>query len=314
MAKGKVLRIRKEVPATWEEARQQFLWWKQGDGISETTLNDYRYHIGQFFKRYPQAYDPKNLKKCVLEYMSQDMKPATYNIRLEYLNAFFKWCVQEGIFPENPLAGKKKRKDEGRVVNLDVETLKQLLTLPDRKTFAGLRDYALFLLTMDTGIRPKEAFSLLLDDFNFKALQVTIRRETAKTRVSRTLPISPATANAVRELIAARHPSWKDNVPVFCTVEGMPLNRNSWGYRLKMYSRKLGVKVRPYDLRHAFAILYLRSGGLELSLQKTLGHTTLAMTRRYANLVESDLRRIHAEASPLNTILPKKARVVKVRG
>lgn len=312
MAKGKLLKLHRDTPATWEEAMQQFLWWKQGD-VSETTLADYRYHISQFFRRYPEAYSPKHLKKCVLAYMAQEMKPATYNIRLEYLKAFFRWGVKEGIFPENPLADKKKKKDEGRIVDVDADTLQRLLTLPDKETFAGLRDYALFLLTFDTGIRPKEAFFLLVGDFNFKSLQVTVRRETAKTRVSRTLPISPVTANAVRELIAARHPGWKDSVPVFCSCEGRPLNRKSWEDRMEMYSKKLGTKIRPYDLRHAFALMYLRSGGLELSLQKTLGHTTLAMTRRYANLVESDLRRIHATASPLNTLLPQRHRVRKVR-
>jgi len=314
LAKGKVLKLRKDVPATWEEALQQFLSWKQGEQKSKRTIEDYRYHVTQFFKHFPEAYDCRNVKKCVCAYMARDCKPATYNLRLIYLKTFFKWAVKEGIYPENPLEGFQKKKDEGRVVDTDTDTLQRLLTLPDKKTFAGLRDYALFLLTFDTGIRPKEAFSLLVDDFNFKSLQVTVRRETAKTRVSRTLPISPVTANAVRDLIAARHPGWRDSTPVFCTCEGRALNRRSWEDRLEMYSKKLGAKVRPYDLRHAFALMYLRSGGLELSLQKTLGHSTLAMTRRYANLVESDLRGIHATASPLNTLLPPKHRVRKAKG
>jgi len=47
------------------------------------------------------------------------------------------------------------------------------------------------------------------------------------------------------------------------------------------YSKQLGVKKRPYDLRHTFALLYLKNGGYELSLQRTLGNTTLEMTKRY---------------------------------
>lgn len=165
------------------------------------------------------------------------------------------------------------------------------------------------MLTLDTGIRPGEAFSLLAGDFNFKSLQVTVRKETAKTRSQRVLPILPATANAVRELILARHPAWKDSVPVFCTTEGRPMKINTWEDRMEMYSKKLGVKIRPYDLRHAFALTYIRNGGYELGLQRTLGHSTLAMTRRYVNLTSTDLREMNGLASPLNTLLSQKAGV-----
>ncbi|WP_207744497.1 tyrosine-type recombinase/integrase [Desulfallas sp. Bu1-1] len=95
--------------------------------------------------------------------------------------------------------------------------------MPNKKTFAGLRDYALILLILDTGIRPKEAFSLLVSDINLRNLNVVIRAENAKTRVSRTMPVMPATAQVIRDLIAARHPAWKDSVPVFCTADGTPL-------------------------------------------------------------------------------------------
>jgi len=236
--------------------------------------------------------------------------PAT---RLAYLKQFFTWCMREGIITENPLAGFRKRKDSGRVVNLDTETLQRLLTLPDKRTFAGLRDYALILLTLDTGIRPKEAFSLLPCDINLRSLEVYVRADVAKTRVARTLHISPVTAEAIRKLLAARHPSWKDTVPVFCTCEGRPMGRHSWGGRMEIYSRQLGVKIRPYDLRHAFALQFLRNGGHALALQKILGHADLTMTKRYVALTQEDVKQQHALASPLNTLLPKKNRVRKIK-
>lgn len=70
----------------------------------------------------------------------------------------------------NPFNELKKRRDEGRVVNIDCDTLKRLLSMPEANTFAGQRDYALLLLTLDTGIRPKEALSLLPDDVNLRKL------------------------------------------------------------------------------------------------------------------------------------------------
>lgn len=310
---AKVLRIDKALPETWEEALQQFLWWKQSQNVSERTIEDYRKHVTMFFKRYPEAYNANNLKTAILEYMAQKVKPATFNLRLTYLKVFLDWCQREGIFPKNPLLGIKHRKTEGRVVSLDAETLTRLLALPDRESFSGLRDYTLILLTLDTGIRPSEAFSLLPSDINFRSLEVYVRSEVAKTRTSRTLPILPLTGQAIKELLESRHPAWKDSAPIFCTTEGTPLNCYTWGDRLEMYSKKLGVKIRPYDLRHNFALQFLRNGGNVFSLQKTLGHADLSMTKRYLALTQEDLRRSHSTASPLNTFLPQKHRIRKVR-
>jgi site-specific recombinase XerD len=136
---AKVVRLKKQASNNWREAIQDFIYWKQAHGLSETTVNDYRYHLNQFFKRYPGAKDPRNLKSNILNYMAQPMKPATYNLRLIYLKTFFSWCIDEGILLENPLEGFKKRKDEGRIVNLDTDTITKLISLPDKKTYAGMR-------------------------------------------------------------------------------------------------------------------------------------------------------------------------------
>jgi site-specific recombinase XerD len=44
----------------------------------------------------------------------------------------------------------------------------------------------------------------------------------------------------------------------------------------------------------------LRRGGSVFHLQKVLGHSTLEMTRRYANLVTADLQAVHERVSLLS--------------
>ncbi|RDV84896.1 tyrosine-type recombinase/integrase [Ammonifex thiophilus] len=298
---------------TWEDALQQYLCFKQAQGLKQSTVRSHAEVISLFFKRHPYAWEGgSKLKKAVYAFLGEKIKPATYNIRLAYLSSFFKWCLREGIFTENPVEGFKKRKAEGRIVSLDIDTLRRLVNLPDRSTFTGLRDYALILLTLDTGIRPSEAFSLLPEDINLRSLEVYVRADNAKTRISRTLPISPATAEAIKQLLQARHPAWGDGVPVFCTQDGTPLNRYTWSDRLEIYSKRLGVKIRPYDLRHAFALWFLRNGGHALALQRTLGHRDLTMTKVYVALTQQDLKEQHDLASPVNAILPRRHRVRKI--
>jgi len=310
---AKVLRIDKRLPDTWQAALSDFLTWKQAQGAAPRTLHDYQDHIRQFFTRFPDAYDPQLVRQRVLAYMAEDVAPATFNLRREYLKAFFSWCVREGIFPENPLAGIPKRKDPGKVRHLPEDVLRELLRLPDRSTFSGLRDYALILLSLATGIRPGEALALLVEDVDLRGLTVMVRRAVAKTRVERVLPIPPPVADAIRELIAARHPAWGEKVPLFCSFSGQRFTVDEWEKRLKKYGARIGTKVTPYMLRHSFAIETLRARANAFVVQHMLGHTSMAMTKRYVNLVESDIREAMAQADPLNRLLPQRQRVCKVR-
>jgi len=81
-----------------------------------------------------------------------------------------------------------------------------------------------------------------------------------------------------------------------------------WGRRnvlrdLKLLCRELGFAPPDRTLhafRHTFAVNYLRRGGSVFHLQKVLGHSTLEMTRRYANLVTADLQAVHERVSLLS--------------
>ncbi|MGU3469871.1 tyrosine-type recombinase/integrase [Paenibacillus sp. D51F] len=197
----------------------------------------------------------------------------------------------------NPLINFKQRNDESRIVNIEPQILKRLIELPDKQTYTGLRDYALILLTLDTGIRPKEAFSLLRIDFNSTVKEVCISAENAKTRTTRVLHLLQSTVKAIKHLLSVHSEEWGIMTPIFCTYEGKTLNRHTWGDRLEVYSKQLGIHIRPYDLRHCFALNFPRNGANALVLQKSLGHTDLAMTKRYVALTQDDTKKEHEKIS-----------------
>ena len=292
---------------TWQQAMDDFLFWKKAQGVSDTTLKGYSNHIRHFYKRFERIWGKEDeTKQSILTHMGDDIKPATYNLRLIYLRAFYEWCIKEGIMEINPLEDYKKRKADPRIVDIPPERLQALLSLPNQKTFAGLRDYALILFTLDCGVRPKEAFQLIPAHFDLTHFSVTIPAEISKTRHSRTLPILPHTSEIIKRLIRVRPDDWEEDIPVFCNNEGEELNRRTWNDRMDSYSKKLSFKIRPYDLRHAFAIMYLRNGGNAFSLQKMMGHENMDMTKRYLNITGQDLRKVHQQASPVHSLIPKK--------
>jgi hypothetical protein len=64
-----------------------------------------------------------------------------------------------------------------------------------------------------------------------------------------------------------------------------------------------GVRTNPHTFRHTFAKLYLLNGGDLFSLQRILGHTSLDMVRRYVNLDTGEVKRQHAQASPVDRLV-----------
>ena len=298
-----VVPLRKPAYPSWREALEAYLLWRKATGLSDRMIQDYRIHVSRFFTRYPQAWDSPALNTCVYRYLAEPVAPATFNIRRKYLKVFFDWAVEEGLVSRNPIEGIKSRHSEPRIVRISTEILQKLLDLPDTSTYPGLRDKALLMLQLDTGIRPGEALQLYPCDFNPAGLEMRVRPEVSKTRRARTLILTRACALAISRLLAVRPEDWADS-PIFCSDEGLPLAVNSWGYRLKkVYCRRLGVRISPYDLRHCHAIMFLRNNGNLFALQREMGHSDLEMTKRYLALNDDDLREAHAKASPLNTLI-----------
>lgn len=303
--------ISKPTEERWESILEDFLNLKRASGLSKRTLFDYKEILGLFRRRQPSCL--REPRTAVQEFMANSMSPSTFNKRMAHLKAFYSWLIEEEICPPpNPFKDIKRRRESSRIVSMPEDTMKNLITLCDATTYPGLRDKALILLQLDTGIRPGEALALLPGDLDLRGLSVNVPAAIAKTRSPRTLPISACTAKTIRKLLSARPLAWKETTPVFCGHDGLPFIGTSWTRRLSLYSKSLGVKVTPYHLRHAFAIQFLRNGGNVFSLQRILGHADLTMTKRYLALTQTDVANDHAGASPMAKLFPERHRAFKL--
>jgi len=212
------------------------------------------------------------------------------------------------------MAGLKKRKSRGRIVQLSEGEVARLLQQPDRKTFCGLRDYAAMLLQIDCAIRPGEALQLMPEDFNPERGEISIPASVAKTRVSRTLPVSQPTIEAISKLLVVQPEEW-GKVPIFTTCDGRAYRVIEYSRRVRMYGESCGLKITSYGLRHAAAILMLRKGVNSFVLQNIMGHTSPAMTKHYLALTTEDAKREHKAAGVILSIVgadePQKSRRVR---
>ena len=90
---------------------------------------------------------------------------------------------------------------------------------------------------------------------------------------------------------------------LFQSEEGRALTTSGLLQLCQRIGHKAGVELHPHKCRHTFAISYLRSGASVFALQKTLGHTTLDMSLRYAALMTEDLVNDHKAHSPVAKLL-----------
>jgi integrase/recombinase XerD len=64
-----------------------------------------------------------------------------------------------------------------------------------------------------------------------------------------------------------------------------------------------GARCSPDSCRHTFAKNYLLNGGDNFSLQKILGHSSLASVRIYLNLFASDIKMQHRQFSLVDNMV-----------
>ena len=285
---------------TLENLVERFLLVKQSQHTGELAMRDYRNCLAVFLKHSQNRIDYALLEQDALQYFASipPTSPARYNKPFQNVNALFNWMVAQEYIPKNPLKanGLKKRKDDGNVKPATIEALQSFLKALDRKSYTGMRDYAIIVLMLDTGIRTKELLSLHNSDFDAKAGCIVVSKLVAKTRQTRTVYLSPATVRLIADFQEVKPAAWQDWL--FPNYEGQQLKVDHLDKSFSKYSQKSGIKITPYQLRHSFATLFLKNGGDVFSLQHLMSHSDLRMTKRYTELDERYIEQQHRSYSP----------------
>ena len=163
----------------------------------------------------------------------------------------------------------------------------------------NVRDKAVMLFMVDTGLRKAEAIALDWRDIDMNNGLVTVRR--GKGGKSRSAVIG---VTGRRALIAYRRELGKipDTAALFQTDDGHRLSIDGFGHIFERLSAKTGIKFSAHALRRTFAILSLRSGMSPLHLQALMGHESMSMTMLYCQMLDDDLLQGHSEHSPADNL------------
>lgn len=226
---------------------------------------------------------------------------ATINSCLRALRAFLNWAVNENIIEESPMDHVVITQAKSREIEtFSREQIYDILSQPDPKLFVGLRDLAIMIVMLDTGVRVRELCDIKVDDIRWDDNQILIHGKNGEDRL---VPLQAQTRQVLKRYVDARGYSIVDWL--FISVDDKKMNRDSVRRRIAKYGRMANIKnVRcsPHTFRHTFAKMSVQNGANLFELQKILGHKSLDMVRRYVNLFSEDTKRAHRRFSPINNL------------
>lgn len=304
-----------------------FMLFKASEGLSKRSLASYQHHLNTWLEHVGDVelseITPLDMVKY-MEFMRNDYQPRRLNgqigplrkntVRNIWVSLRSFWRFAEDILEVPSVMGKIKppKVEQVEVPLLSEAEIKALLaqTKPKRAPRARsgrryeqqLRDRAIVLLLLDTGIRVTELCNLDIGDVTLKTGRIQVEGKGARRRY---VWIATITRQAIWQYLSERERGNQPERPLFVSIERRRRIGRRWlAKHLKQLGERAGVNgVHPHRFRHTFAVQYLRNGGDVFTLQILLGHSSLKMVRYYARLADVDTARVHSQVSPVDAWL-----------
>lgn len=279
-----------------------FLVAKAAEGASPKTIEWYRMVLDRAARelgpqRAVDSLTPSEIRTWVLG-LRGTLSPVSVAGYVRGLKVFGNWCAAEELAGAEALRRMRRpRVPEKLVEPLSDDSLRRLLEK------ASVRDRAIVLLFLDTGVRLAELAAVRRCDLQPDGT-VKVMGKGARERI---VPVGTAARQAlVRYMRGVGQLNVDD--PIFRSRSGGPLGWRGVQQVFNRLKARAGIVGRcsPHSLRHTFARAYLVNGGDAFSLQRVLGHTTLDMVKRYVALADTDLVARHRAASPADRLVGTK--------
>jgi len=221
-----------------------------------------------------------DLEAFVEHEQDRGLKVTSTKTRLNYIWAFLRYLIEQDIIDHSIL----KRKIKIRVPNF----LPRAIVPGDiRKILCAIkdiRDRALILVLLRTGMRIGELLGLQMRDLDIRERKIHIY-EGEKNSLGRVVYLSDDALMALRLWLRKRD---KSKEYIFYGRGSKLCYSAAWHIFAKYLSdTKLQHKgYTIHSLRHTFASELLNAGMRLECLQLLLGHSDIEMTRRYARLTD----------------------------
>jgi len=247
------------------------------------SIESFMFLIQKEGKAHLEEITRQDIEGWVEHEQDRGMQASTVSMRLGTLKAFLRFLIERELLPEKLLSKKMIVKVPDALPRaMDPDDVRQLVA-----ALEGVRDRAIILILLRTGMRIGELLNTILEDVNLKQRRIEIY-EAGKTREGRVVYLSDDALEALKAWLKVR----ESHKTYLFYSQGK--HRHSISYpAVRMmfikYLHKAGLSHKGYTLhclRHTCASELLNAGMRLESVQQLLGHSTIEMTRRYARLTD----------------------------
>jgi site-specific recombinase XerD len=260
----------------------------RGQNYSSKTLRAYGDDLQQFLgwveKNRVDWDNPKRFGRVDIEgFMSylagQQMSGVTRVRKLAAIRKFFTFLEENHLIsgnPANTVKGARREQKEPGI--LYKEQYKALLY----EASDNVRDYAIIMTFLQTGIRLSELVNLQVDDVDLEHRALTVRQ--GKGKKDRQIPLVDEAVKALRNYLRYRNTELiLDDDIFFLAKNGTSLCVSSVKYIVAKYVKKAGIrkKVSVHTLRHTFGAHKADKQMGIATLQELMGHKKKETTLKY---------------------------------
>lgn len=170
-----------------------------------------------------------------------------------------------------------------------IETIKKLLKL------RNMRDYCLFVLGINSGLRISDLLKLRISDISERGkIKDRIRLREKKTNKFKDFPLSNSTKAALKEYLKTR--KYNEDEPLFISRKNKGFLLRQQAYKIiNDVAKSVGIKekIGTHTLRKTFGY-HAYNNGYDIALiQKLFNHSSPSVTLRYIGITQDEMDNVY---------------------
>ena len=273
----------------------RFVNWLRRRNPTADTAKSYQYHL----RKFRESVGDRPLREVTLhdidnfiEFQAErGLKSSSINRSLTAVSSLYRFLSDEDPSLECPvLRHRHWLRDHQRlpraVPKCQVEKLFAVID--------DIRDQAIFLLMLRSGLRVSEVAKLRMSDL-FLDEQPPRLRIQGKNSIERAVYLSAETAKALNRYLAQRPKVLVETV--FLTYAQVGIGVRGIQKRLQRYRALADVNLTAHQLRHNFASNLVLADVPVTSIQKLLGHRWVGTTQNYIAANDAKVKADFVQAS-----------------
>lgn len=252
--------------------------------------------------RFDQVADQRLLRDYILYLRDNNVRNVTIRSYARSVKAFLSWAYQND-FCVDYLKGVKLPKSDAKI---KLPLYAAEVVLCDRTftcdTEQGVRNWCIFHLMLDCGLRRHEVVNLQLQDVDFEKCIIQIIN--SKGQKSRIVLLPEFVRDKIRDYLNL---SGSCRSHLFVSLkDSSPITDNTIKMVFQDLKKQTGItRLHAHLLRHTFATSYLIGGGNLEFLRVFMGHCDYTVTMGYSSLA-AQLQMVGADIYKLDSIYFKR--------